>query len=1300
MFNITLRFAASMFLLLKRVALGLILFLALAAGGLILTLRYSVLPNIAKYHDDITLAVGKAIGLTIVIGKIEADMRGLEPHMLLTDIRVLDKQKRTTLALKKIDIVVSWMTVLTGKLRLASLELDRPELLVKRDARGVLQISGVQIGEGAGDSDFADLLLHQSRLIVRDAKISWLDEKQAAPLLVFNEVNLLIENGWNVHRFAVRAAPPVNLATRLDVRGSFNGKSFDDLQGWNGEVFTELEYADLAAWKTWLPIPDSLKRGNGALRGWMTIEAGKISKLTTDLALVDVQTRLGEDLPPLNIRVLSGRLGWRDVPQGIEVSLNKFSLKLIDNFVIKPTDILVRLGSVSENLATSGEVNANILELEGLGKLLDYLPLERSFKKKFAEYSPQGKVENLKAKWHTGENNYLSFKVKGKFAALSLQRVANLPGFSGLSGDIDGNEKQGNLIINSPGFKLDAPLLMPQQLAFDSVAAQLDWQANAGGFEVKLRNVSVANADLAGTAYGSYQTVTNSPGKVDVTVHLSRAKVSRAGAYIPLVALGQDAHKWIRQALLDGESNDINLRLKGDLQDFPFADNRSGIFRIHARAKGVALEYSPEWPHIEKAAVDLLIQGKTMTVSAVTAMTAGVRLKNVKVSIPDVLNDRLMLFVGGEAEGENARALDFINESPVHGLLDGFTNDIFVSGNGKLKISLDIPLGDAKAIKVLGNYRFLDSEFEMGKNLPALRKINGDLKFTESGVSANNIVTQILGGPATMMIENSANGAINIKLGGRANFDRLREVNALPVLRKFSGEPAWNADITVQDKLAKVLVTSNMVGFQSTLPEPFAKRPEEARPLRFEMKDLALTRELSTVQYGSLLNAGFLRIKDDDGVWKIRSGAINFGDVEKKSGKEGIWITGKLALLSLEGWEGLTGSLGDDEDEPVRVRGIDLSIQKMTGFGSQINKLHINAQTRNGVLAAQLAAKEINGEVSWQPGGWQTGALNPGESGRLLARLKNLDLGTLESDDKPIQQSDSVNVDNTITGLEQSPSIGQLPSVDLLIDMLSFKGRPMGRLEFVAHQRENDYLLDRLVLVNPDGVLTVDGKWKMSEETPQTQVNLKLEISNAGNILTRYGYPNSVKNGSGKLEGIFSWRGTPGMLNKAELSGKLDLNTGKGQFLQIDPGIGKLLSILSLQALPKRITLDFEDVFSKGFEFENINGTAEINKGVMSTGNLRIEGTAAKISMVGQVDLESETQNLKVRVIPTVGNSAALLSALVATPVIGAGVFLASKLFGDPLGQLASFEYNVTGSWADPKVEKVGKSMPIKKVDN
>ncbi len=38
---------------------------------------------------------------------------------------------------------------------------------------------------------------------------------------------------------------------------------------------------------------------------------------------------------------------------------------------------------------------------------------------------------------------------------------------------------------------------------------------------------------------------------------------------------------------------------------------------------------------------------------------------------------------------------------------------------------------------------------------------------------------------------------------------------------------------------------------------------------------------------------------------------------------------------------------------------------------------------------------------------------------------------------------------------------------------------------------------------------------------------------------------------------------------------------------------------------------------------------------------------------------------------------------------IGAGTLLAQKLLDNPLGQMFSYDYRVTGSWSDPLVERV-----------
>ena len=1256
--------------------------LTLAVAGLILTMRYSVLPDIEHFHKEITGAVSKALNLTIEIGKIEADWHGVGPHLRLSDIRILDKQLRTTLALQHVDVVVSWMTLLTGEVRLASLEIEQPDLMVKRDAQGILQISGIQLGGESSDNNFSNMLLNQSRIVVRGAHISWLDEQQAKPMLVFDQVNLLIENRWNFHRFAMRAIPPAELSSQLDVRGDFYGKSFDDMQSWSGEIFTQLDYADLPAWKTWLPLPLALTQGKGALRGWLGIEDGKINRITADLALVDVQTRLAADLPPLDIRVLSGRLGWKDVAQGFEISSRNFSLKLFNDFVLQPTDVFLSLKNMQDAQTSAGEVRANLLELDGLGKLLEYLPLERGIKDRFAEFSPQGKVSNLQAKWQSDKDKQLHYQVKAKFAEMSLQRVGKLPGFAGLTGEVDGNEVRGTLLLNSRNFKFDSPQFMPEPLAFDTISAQSNWQKDNDGFELNLRSFAAANADLAGTAYGSYHTLESSPGKLDFNVHLSRAFVPHASKYIPSIALGTATQAWLNKALLAGQSNDFNIRLKGNLNDFPFADNRKGIFRVSGRAKGVALEYVQGWPRIDNANVDFLLQGKVMEITTSTAMTAGINLKNVKVSIPDILSRDLVLSINGEAEAANARALEFIHSSPVRGYLGGLTDTVIADGNGKLNLKLDIPLNNSESIRVAGTYRFTDSEIELEKRLPTLRKVNGDLMFTEAGVNAQNIAAQILGGPARLDVVSGEGGAINIKVAGKANFGVLQQQNPLPILHKLSGEPLWNVEIGVKNKQTKVLVTSSLQGFQSDLPAPLSKRAGVYIPLRIEINNSSPTQIFSALQYGSLLNANLLQTRDVEGNWNIKRGIVNFGNVLQKADRDGLWVIGTLPLVSLEGWTGLTGTSAanaDEESAPINLAGADLVIQKLAGYGNTFNDLHIKANSRNGKLIAQLASREVNGEVTWQSD----------DNGRLVARLKNLDISLPEGE--PVQTA------QTQAELpSKSEAVIELPEIDLIVEKLNYKGRPVGKLELLAKQDEEVYQLDHLRLTNTDGVLTLDGKWKMSEDAPRTEVNVKSEISNAGNVLARSGFPDSLKNGSGKLEGSFSWAGAPAAFSTANLNGKLSLDTGKGQFLQIDPGIGKLLSILSLQALPKHITLDFEDVFSKGFEFDSIKGTADIKQGVITTDNLKLEGSAAKVNMQGQIDLNNETQNLHMRIVPTVGNSAALISAIVATPVVGAGVFLASKILGDPLGQLASFEYNVSGSWVDPKVEKANGNKTAK----
>ena len=308
-----------------------------AGAAALLSLRYWVLPDIGRYHADITAMASRAIGQPVIIGKVEADWRGIRPHLLFTDVRILDGSGQTALVLPRIDNVISWMTLISGEVRLHSVEFDQPNIQIKRDAQGILHIAGMTLpsqipGQITGRAGDADWLLHPAYIVVRDAHITWQDDLKAAQPMALSNVNLVIENrrflpglsfakNWgfakdssvaresgNHHSFALRAVPPQELSGELDIRGDFYGDTFNDMHAWRGQLYTRLDYVDVAAWRPWLSLPEAVSGGRGAMRVWVGVADGKLDNLTVDMALTDVQAQLAADLPPLDVVSLRGRL--------------------------------------------------------------------------------------------------------------------------------------------------------------------------------------------------------------------------------------------------------------------------------------------------------------------------------------------------------------------------------------------------------------------------------------------------------------------------------------------------------------------------------------------------------------------------------------------------------------------------------------------------------------------------------------------------------------------------------------------------------------------------------------------------------------------------------------------------------------------------------------------------------------------------------------------------------------------------------------------------------------------------------
>ncbi|MEO8343914.1 MAG: DUF3971 domain-containing protein, partial [Gallionella sp.] len=1102
----------------------------------IVVLRYWLLPDIEHYHDRITASLAGAIGKPVTIGKIQGDWQGLRPHLELTDVRILDEQRQPALVLPRIEGSLSWMSLFSAELRLASLEIDKPELLIRRDAQGNFFIGGVQLSKTDGNHNLTDGILHQSNIVMRDALIVWVDEQRGAPPLVLQQVNLRLDNLFGQHIFALRGTPPAELATPLDMRGEFYGESFDDLAAWHGQLFSQLDYTDVTAWRTWLDLPGEFSRGRGALRGWLGVKQGKVVQITADMDLRDVVTKLADDVPELVLPELRGRAAWQAVSGGFEVSTKQLTMRLQNGIDFPPTDFNFR--TVNADNKQHGQIRANLLQLENLTGLAKFLPMATELRARLDAYAPKGKVSDLEAQWQSSPDKSASYKLKGHFENIAINQVGKMPGFSGLTMDVDGSEASGKFSINSHQLTVDAPGVMREPLLFNSLTGQAGWQRKGGELSLNVDNLTVANGDLAGKVYGGYQTLTGTRGILDLTIKLTRADIRRAARYTPLVALNKAGSDWLNGALLAGHSEDFHLHIKGNLSDFPLDGSKDTLLEIGGHAQDAVLEFDKNWPHIENISGELLIRGNKLEVKSPSATMSDTRLQNVTITLPDMLSKDLALEIKGEAVAASNAFLKFIQNSPVRGYTGGFTDGISASGNAHLDLSARIPILGNQPVHVSGTVKVQDSDIDLGESVPLLRNTRGALLFTESGMQAHDVSAEILGGIASINVQTAADGAVHVTLAGRSDVDALRKLQPHPLLNYLHGSTAWDADINVVKKSVQIIISSNLRGLSSSLPQPFFKRADEITRLHVEKNPLLITRrsvadaacpapcakveisaaegqDVLTAQLGKLLNARLVR-RNENGVMVIKRGIINLGAANTESkkvqglspGKEspptglmassstktGVWLVGKLPVLSIQGWEGLTSGAGKAAETPDKpqdeiasdsqpvaskplnlprqnaapgypalpIAGVNLSIEKLTGYGQTISALHIDASRRGDGLVAQVSSSAVNGEVIWEPHGYEMGNMFRARLSRVQWLSDKPSLSSATSSVKSVQPEKT---DHAVTLSRLHP--GSLPALDISIENLQLQDKQLGHFELVGHPEGKDWRMRRLNISNP-----------------------------------------------------------------------------------------------------------------------------------------------------------------------------------------------------------------------------------------
>lgn len=1243
-----------------------VLFYATMAGVLafaliIVALRGWILPEIGHYRADIEAQISRAAGQKVAIGDIQASWRGLRPHLKLGQVVIHDRAGLPALAFDGVEATLSWRTLYALELRLHRLEISRPRLEIKREANGLIYVSGIAVNDPATPHGFGDWLLRQEAIQINHATVEWQDKLRDAPPLVLADVGLRLEGGSRRHRFGLQASAPKELASTLDVRGDLRGASLERWQEWSGSLYANLGDTDIAAWRAWVDLPYRINQGHGGVQLWVDLKAGRPSAVTGLVKLQGVKARLGKTLPELDLARLTGLLAWRELPRGFELEARQIDVDAGAGRRFFSQAIRARYQAAEGKQLEQGEFHADALDIAPLLALSEYLPLSDAQRGKLKDWSPQGIFKSLDLKWEGAHESPERYSFKSEFKNLGVKPVGKAPGFSNMSGTLQADEQGGKLKLEGKQAALDMPLVFRHLLQFDELGMAAKWRIKNQRVIFDLDKASFSNAHLSGSVSAAYESVPDSAGHLDLSGALTRGDGTAAYQYIPRV-VGDDTYLWLKEAVLKGGSDEVRIKVKGNLDRFPFADDREGIFQITAKVKDASLRYAPSWPQIDNIQAYLDFHGKRMDITA-SGMTLGTRLSRVKVVIPDLLPIEGVLEIDGEAQGASANFLRFIEESPIAQDIEHFTQAMKAEGNGKLALSLRMPMLHLENTRVTGSYQFTANKIWLSAQGPILDQASGKIDFTDASLTIPRITAQALGGPVTLSANTAPGGVVRVTAGGRFTAGGLQQVYPGALSQRLKGAADWSASIALRKKAANFTLVSNLVGLSSDLPYPLSKAAQESMPLKFERRLLDANHDALDLSLGRALSVHLLRDTEGEKAM-IEKGAVMLGGAAAPLPvHDGVWVDGELEKLDADAWR----SLAPAKESGVAwlpLGGVHLKVKTLDFLGRRFNNLNLNAWTQRDTWQATLDSDEMQGgEVSWRER----------EGGKLVARFMQL------------------------TFPEAAPARGvpvaggrdiELPGLDIVIENAQLKKAKLGRLELLARKQGADWRIERMHMVNPDATFNADGVWQSWLAQPLTKLNMELETKDVGKLLARVGHPDRIKAGTAKLTASLSWRGSPQDFNLASLSGDMKLDAHRGQFLKVDPGVGKLLGLLSLQSLPRRLTLDFRDVFSDGFAFDNILGVMSVNQGVVSTNDFVMQGPAAVVTMTGTTDLAKETQNLRVKVVPGVSDSVSLV-AFLGGPAVGLGAFILQKILKDPLGQIVAYDYAVTGTWDNPVVAKV-----------
>ena len=889
--------------------------------------------------------------------------------------------------------------------------------------------------------------------------------------------------------------------------------------------------------------------------------------------------------------------------------------------------------------------------------------------------------------------------------------VGAIPGISNANINLQGDVNKGQVDIHLAKQKIYFDGQFSRTMPVTSGDIDLRWLQTGTGLQLFSKQATLKTKELDTITDFSIlfanEHATNQSTFLSLYTYASLNDASKAQYYFPVKAMGDSVFDYLEPTIKKGHVNGAQILWYGAFNHYPYAEN-NGIFQAWVPLKDAQYDFYGDWQGLTNLDLDLLFENDYLLMDAKKANLGKVSVGKLTAKV-DHLNPNGILTIKADINEDAQKVSDYLKASPLKESVGKALSVIEVSEPLSGKITLTVPFNrknmqtqSAGRIELKNNN--LNIELADGLLLP-LKKVNGSFDFINGNLSAKNIDASLFDQPIDIAFstqEKKTDYEVDVQMQSNWDLNKLNEYNPALQPLLLEGKLDWSGQVNFVHQFKggyqyNVSLDSATQGVSTKLPEPFYKNALHSWPLKINASGDEAQCYITASIKDKLSYEGQLNY--DGKVLTFPYFSINIGQSEQRDvNKNKQVINLNLEKLNLTHWVDYWNNEGDKllptddniddtsvtDDEPslIALNEVNLNVKHLELFEQPLTLFSAKAKNRGSHWQTNITSSDLQTDIEYRPG----------VPTRIDINAQKINLQELDLSQFKARQT----VKNE--GLkEQSTNLrDDFPEVLIECETCIYKDIDLSPLSLHVYPTKKRLNIDYLKIGGENEFTNASGFWNQR----LTNIIFDIEGDRNGDLIRRLGFANPVFYQKGQLSGAVNWVGAPWQANSESLNGAFSAQLSDGAITEVSDKGARLLSVFSLDGIRRSLNVEFDNVFAKGFNFDELKFNGNINDGVLSNDDFYLDGSAGKITGNGLIDLSHQTTNFKFSYSPAVTSSLPVLAAFAINPLTGAAVLVLTKLLEPVVDTIIRVDFSVTGDLQNPNVKLESRQRGQIKLEN